>query len=154
MKIITTNKRAYFDYEILENYDAGIVLQGPEVKSIKAGKVDISGSYITFDKNQVPWLMNATIAPYPPAKGAQQNYDPTQSRRILLNKKEIHRLLGLSQTKGLTIIPLKLYNIKGLIKVEIGVARGKKKFDKRETIKAREDERKIKREIKYNKAVL
>lgn len=149
MKIIASNKRAYFDYEILENYDAGIILHGPEVKSIKAGKIDLSGSYITFDKNQVPWLINATVAPYPPAKGAQQNYDPTQSRRLLLNKKEINRLIGLSQTKGLTIIPLKVYNIKGFIKIEVGVTRGKKKFDKRETIKTREDDRKIQRDMKY-----
>lgn len=150
-KVITINKRAYFDYHVLENYLAGIVLQGPEVKSIKAGKIDLSGSYISFDKNQSPWLINVRVAPYPPASGIQKNYDPSQSRMLLLEKKEINRLLSALQTKGLTIVPLKVYNINGLIKVEIGVVRGKKMFDKKEIIKKREDKRKIEREIKYNK---
>lgn len=150
MKIITVNKRAHFDYEILETYEAGIVLQGPEVKSIKAGKIDLSGGYISFDKNQVPWLINVKIAPYPPAKGIQQNYDPTQSRKLLLNKKEISRLVGAIQTRGLTSIPLKVYNKNGYIKIEIGLGKGRKKIDKKELIKKREEERKIKEELKYH----
>lgn len=151
MKVITTNKRAYFDYQVLENYFAGIVLQGPEVKSVKAGKIDLSGGYVSFDKNQSLWLINTKIAPYPPASGVQENYNPGQSRLLLLKKKEVNNLLSASQTKGLTIIPLKVYNISGLIKIEIGVVRGKKMFDKKEIIKEREDKRKIEREIKYNK---
>jgi SsrA-binding protein len=146
-KLITTNKRAYFDYEVLESYEAGIVLQGPEVKSTKAGKIDLTGGYISFDKKQTPWLINIKIAPYPPAKGIQQDYNPKQSRRLLLNKKEISKIIGHSQNKGLTSIPLKVYNKNGFIKLEIGVVRGKRKFDKRETIKKRELERKINREI-------
>lgn len=146
-KIITINKRAYFDYEVLEKYDAGIILQGPEVKSTKAGKIDLTGGYISFDQKQIPWLINVKIAPYPPAKGIQQNYNPNQSRRLLLNKREILKIVGGSQNKGLTIIPLKVYNKNGFVKIEIGLARGKRKFDKRETIKRRELERKIHREI-------
>jgi len=146
-KLITINKRAYFDYEILESYEAGIALQGPEVKSAKAGKIDLTGGYISFDKKQTPWLINAKIAPYPPAKGAQQNYNPNQPRRLLLNKREISKIIGSSQNKGLTSIPLKVYNKNGFVKLEIGVVRGKRKFDKRETIKRREVERKINREI-------
>lgn len=146
-KLITTNKRAYFDYEVLESYEAGIVLQGPEVKSTKAGKIDLTGGYISFDKKQTPWLINVKIAPYPPAKGIQQDYNPSQSRRLLLNKKEISKIVGSSQNKGLTSIPLKVYNKNGYVKLEIGVVRGKRKFDKRETIKRRELERKMNREI-------
>ena len=146
-KPITTNRRAYFDYEVLETYEAGIVLQGPEVKSTKAGKIDLTGGYISFDQKQAPWLINVKIAPYPPAKNAQQNYNPSQSRKLLLNKKEISRILGGSQNKGLTIIPLKVYNNNGFVKIEIGLVRGKRKFDKRETIKRRELDRKMKREI-------
>lgn len=152
MKLITTNKRAYFDYEVLESYEAGIVLQGPEVKSAKAGRIDLTGGYISFDKKQTPWLINVKIAAYPPAKGVQQNYNPSQPRRLLLNKKEISRIIGSSQNKGLTSIPLRVYNKNGFIKLEIGVVRGKKRFDKREIIKTREDDRKIKRDMKYNKA--
>lgn len=146
---ITTNKKAYHNYEILETIEAGIVLSGAEVKSVKQGKIDLTGSYVTLDKNQIPWIINVNIAPYPPAKGDQQGYNPSQPRRLLLKKKEISSLIGKIKTKGLTIIPLKVYNKRGLIKVEIGIARGKKKIDKREEIKRKEIEKKIREEMKY-----
>jgi len=146
---ITINKKAYHNYEILESYEAGIILSGPEVKSAKQGKIDLSGGYVTLDNNQIPWIINISIAPYPPAKGAQENYNPSQSRKLLLRKKEISSLIGKIKTKGLTIIPLKVYNKKGFVKIEIGVARGKKKIDKREEIKKRDQERKIREELKF-----
>ncbi len=148
MKIITVNKKAYHNYEILETYQAGIVLSGPEVKSVKSGRIDLTGGYVTLDKEGNPWLINVKIAPYPPARMVQQNYDPTQSRKLLLKKKEISTLIGKGKMKGLTIIPLKVYNLHGFIKVEIGVVKGKKKIDKREEIKKREIERKIREEIR------
>ncbi|MBS4014401.1 MAG: SsrA-binding protein SmpB [Bacteroidetes bacterium] len=147
MKIITTNRRAQFDYEILDSIEAGIVLQGPEVKSVKLSKIDLSGGYLSFDRNQRPWLINVKIAPYPPAKGVQQNYNPTQARRLLLNKQEINKIIGQGQVKGLTTIPLKVYNKHGLIKIEIAIVRGKRNIDKRAVIKKRELDRKIKKEI-------
>ena len=138
----TFNKRASFDYEVLEKLDAGVVLTGPEVKSIKRGQIDLSGSYINIDQNQIPWLTNAKISPYPPARSAQQSYDPTRPRKILLKKKEILKIIA-QRTGGLTIVPLRVYNKGGLIKIEIAMSRGKKKFDKRESIKKRDVNRKI-----------
>ncbi len=147
--LIAENKRAYFDYEILETFEAGIVLSGPEVKAVKGGIVNLTGSYVNIDKAGIVWLTNMHIGPYPPAAGVQQNYNPTQPRKLLLRKKEIASLLGKSRIKGLTAIPLKVYTKGGLIKIEIGLCRGKKKWDKRETIKKREVERKIRQELKY-----
>jgi len=138
MSIIATNKKAYFDYEILETLEAGVVLSGPEVKSAKYGKINLAGSYVALDGAGTPWLINAHIAAYPPAQQVQRNYNPTQSRKLLLKKKEIINLIGKTKIKGLTLIPLKVYVKNGLIKIEIGLARGKKKWDKREAIKERE----------------
>ncbi len=146
--ILATNKKAYYDYEILESLEAGVTLSGPEVKSVKYGKIDLSGGYVTFDKNQIPWLTNINIAPYPPAKSAQQNYHPSQPRKLLLKKREASSLIGKAKAKGLTIIPLKVYTKGGIVKIEIGLARGKKKWDKREIIKKRELEKKIREEMK------
>lgn len=146
--VITTNKKAYFDYEILETYEAGIILTGPEVKSVKRGQINLTGGYVTIDKEGNPWLININIAPYPPAWQVQQNYNPTQSRKLLLKKKEINSLIGKSRMRGLTIVPLKCILKGGLIKIEIGLCRGKKKWDKREEIKKREIERKIRQILK------
>jgi len=143
-----TNKKAYFDYEILETLEAGIVLTGPEVKSVKRGQIDLSASYVNIDQAGIPWLINANVSPYPPAWQVQQNYQPDRSRKLLLKKEEIIKLATKIKTKGLTIIPLKVYNIGGLIKIQIGLARGKKKYDKREAIKRREVERKIRESLK------
>ncbi len=150
MPVITVNKKVYYDYNILETFEAGIVLSGPEVKSIKTGQVNLSGGYVTIDAKEIPWLINVHISPYPPAFAVQQNYNPTQNRKLLLHKKEIASLIGKKRTPGLTIIPLKIHNKKGLIKIEIGLAKGKKKWDKRETIKKREVKRKIQQALKRN----
>ncbi len=132
----TTNPRAYYDYEILETIEAGVVLEGHEVKAIKTGKVSIKGSYVKIF-NEEPFLVGAVISPYQPAN-TPKSYDPQRSRKLLLSKKEISKLIGLSQSQGLTLVPLKFYSKKGLIKLLVGVARGKKKYDKRETIKKKD----------------
>ena len=133
------NPKAGFDYEILETLEAGIVLKGYEVKSIKTGKVSIKGSYVKI-LNGEPFLVGATISPYQEAN-TPDDYDPQSSRKLLLSKKQISVLVGTSQAHGLTLIPLKLYDKKGFIKLLIGIARGKKKYDKRETIKKKDNAR-------------
>ncbi|MDA2922282.1 SsrA-binding protein SmpB [Patescibacteria group bacterium AH-259-L07] len=148
MPTITTNKRAYHDYEIIQTIETGIVLSGPEVKSVKSGNINLSGSYATIDKSGTPWIHNTTIAPYPPAAAIQQNYDPIRSRKLLLHKYEIASLIGKIKTARTTLIPLKVYTKKGLIKLEIGLARGKKKYDKREALKKRDVDKKIKKALK------
>ncbi|MEK7653294.1 MAG: SsrA-binding protein SmpB [Patescibacteria group bacterium] len=147
-KIILKNKEAAFSYELIDSFEAGLVLSGPEVKSVKNGRVSLKGSYISIDQSSEAWLVGAHIAPYLPAKGNQADYEPDRRRKLLLNKKEIHSLLGKGKQKGLTIIPLSVYTKRGLIKVEIALARGKSKVDKRETIKKREAQREIRRAMK------
>lgn len=134
-----SNSKAGFDYEILETIEAGIVLEGHEVKSIKTGKASIKGSYVKI-YNEEPFLVGATISPYQPAN-TPKNYDPQRSRKLLLSKNEISKFIGLSQSQGLTLIPLKFYDKKGKIKLLVGVAKGKKKYDKRETIKKKDTAR-------------
>lgn len=144
--ILASNKKALFDYEILEKYEAGLMLRGFEVKSVRNGQISLKGAYITFHNNKA-FLTNAHISLYKPA-GKMDDYDPTQSRAILLSKRELRYLQGKSQEKGLTIVPLSVYTKKRFIKVEIGVAQGKKKYDKRETIKKRDLDREIRRTLK------
>jgi SsrA-binding protein len=148
MANLTTNKQALHDYQVLEKLEAGIVLSGPEVKSVKAGQINLKGSYISVDNKSQVWLINAHIAPYRPAASVQANYDPNQNRKLLLRQKEIDYLRGKSKEKGLTILPISVYTKGSLIKLEIGVARGKKQYDKRETIKKREIDREIRRKLK------
>lgn len=148
MKVIATNKRARFDYEILETYEAGIVLTGPEVKSVKAGQVSIKEAFATVKGEEV-FLTNAHISPYKQAANIEQ--DPTRSRKLLLKKSEISSLIGKSKTQGLTLIPTKIYLKRGFVKVEIGLGRGKKLHDKRETIKRKDTQRDIQRELKSKK---
>ncbi len=136
MKEYATNPRAYFDYEILETIEAGIVLEGFEVKGIKSGRAQIKGTHIKILNNE-PYLIGATISPYQPAN-TPADYDPQRTRKLLLSKKQISALLGTSQAHGLTLIPLKLYDKRGRIKVLVGIARGKKKYDKREAIKKKD----------------
>lgn len=140
------NKKATFNFEILEKIEAGIALRGFEVKSIKTGQGSLLGSYVIVRGNEA-FLVEANIPPYQPAN-APDSYDPERLRKLLLHKKEIDTLLGAEKQKGLTIIPLSMYNKGGKIKVEIGIARGKKKHDKRETIKKRDVDRDIARELK------
>ncbi|MEK7162772.1 MAG: SsrA-binding protein SmpB [Patescibacteria group bacterium] len=148
MPIITTNKRAYFDYEILETYEAGIELKGFEVKSIKNGRINLAGSFAIIKNNQA-WLLNADIPAYQP-KNAPIDYDSKRTRRLLLNKSEIKNLIGRIQEKGLTLTPLKVYT-KGeneKIKIEIGLAKSRKKADKKELIKKRDAWREIRKYFK------
>ncbi len=154
MKIITENKKAGFDYEILDKWQAGIILTGPEVKSVKFGKINLTGSFVTLvfnEKNKKieVWLKNCHISPYPKAGYSQKNYEPTRPRKLLLNKNEIHFLIGKEKIKGLTILPLSVYIKNGLVKVEIALAKGRKKFDKREKIKKREIEKRIRQNLQY-----
>ncbi|MFA6421900.1 MAG: SsrA-binding protein SmpB [Candidatus Buchananbacteria bacterium] len=147
-KIFANNKEGLYNYEVVERFEAGIVLKGAEVKSVKGGRVSIKGSYIRIDANGEAWIINCNIAAYGPAKGNLQNYIPDKPRKLLLHKKELTSLIGKNKQKGLTIIPTCVYTKKGLIKVEIALARGKTMIDKREQIKKREAERQIKRTLK------
>jgi len=141
-----TNKKAYFDYEILETFEAGIKLLGFEVKSVKLGRISLNGAYAKIYNGEV-WLVNASISPFQ-EKNIFKEYDHQRPRVLLMHKKEISHLLGKIQEKSLTLVPLKIYNKKGKIKVELGLARSKKEFDKRNTIKKRETEREIRRKMK------
>lgn len=145
MKPLAENKKAYFSYTILEKYDAGISLIGQEVKSIKQGHINLMGSYVVIRGNEA-FLLGANVPPYQP-KNAPSDYDPQRTRKLLLTKEELKHLIGKTKEKGLTLVPLKVYTLKGNIKLEFGVARGKGKKDKRETIKRRETEREMKREM-------
>lgn len=146
MTVLSENRKAGFDYEILETYEAGMELLGFEVKAIKTGRCSLVGSFAVVKDNQV-WLLNANIPPYQ-AKNTPPSYQPNRTRRLLLKKQEIKELFGKISRSGLTLIPLKIYAKRGIIKALLGLARHKKKSDKRETIKKRETERDISRVIK------
>lgn len=146
MTTFAENKKARFDYEILDTLTAGISLTGQEVKSVRAGHLSLKGTYVTFHGKSA-FLTNANITAYKFA-GELPGYDPTRSRQLLLHKREIDYLRGKSEEQGLTIVPLNVYSKNRLIKVEIAVARGKHQFDKRETIKKRDENREIRRTLK------
>lgn len=143
---LATNKKALFDYTLLEKMEAGLVLTGPEVKSVRAGQISLKGAFITFHNNNA-FLTGAHISRYQPA-GKQLEYDPERSRRLVLHKREILYLQGKSQEKGLTIIPISVYTKNRFLKLQIAVAKGKKVFDKRETIKKRDTEKEMRRALK------
>lgn len=143
---IIENKKAYFDYEILEKFEAGLELKGLEVKALKKGKGSLAGSRVIIRGGEA-YVVGMDIPPYQP-KNTPTDYDPQATRRLLLNKKEIQYLGGKSQQQGLTLMPLEIYNKKDFVKLSFGVCRGLKKYDKREKIKEREVERKIEREMK------
>ena len=145
--MLIQNKKAHFDYEILEKLTAGIELFGFEVKSLRNRQGSLEGSYVTVRGGEA-YLMNANIPPFQP-NNTPKNYDPVRNRRLLLTKKEIVILEVIENKKGLTIIPISVYNKGRKIKVEIALVRGKKQFDKRETTKKRETEREIRRTLKY-----
>jgi SsrA-binding protein len=152
MKIIAENKKAYFNYKILEKFEAGISLIGQEVKSLKTRGVNLAGSYVVIKNGEVFWI-GARISPYQP-KNAPPDYNPERSRKLLLKKSEIRYLIGKSQQKGLTLIPLKVYTNnakKNRIKLEFALAKGKKIIDKREIIKKREIEKEIRRTLKWGR---
>ena len=153
MKILAENKKAYYNYEILEKFDAGISLFGQEVKSLKERGINLAGSYVVLKQStegrhtEVFWI-GAKIFPYQP-RNIGASYNPERSRKLLLKKSEIKYLIGESRQKGLTFIPLKIYTIRSSkIKLEFAIAKGKRKFDKRELIKKREIEREIRRTLK------
>jgi len=146
MKTYAENKKAYYNYKILEKFEAGMVLIGTEVKSIKSGRVNLAGSYVII-RNEEAYLIGSKIPPYQP-KNAPLDYNSERSRKLLLKKSEIKYLIGKSKQKGLTLMPLRVYTKRGKIKLEFGIVKGKKKFDKRELIKKRETEREIRRTMK------
>lgn len=146
MATLAYNRRALFDYSILEAYEAGILLAGYEVKSIRSGHLNLAGSYVTL-KDGEAYLINAYIPPYQP-KNAPADYDAARTRKLLLRKAEINSLVGKVKQKGLTLIPLRVYTKGSKLKLEFGLARGKKEFDKRATIIEREDKRKIDRALR------
>jgi SsrA-binding protein len=144
-KIIARNKRASRDYHILDRYEAGLVLTGPEVKSLRAGKVSIAEAFARVDRDEV-WLHGAHITPYDPA--GPWNGDPTRPRKLLLQRKQIRRLIGATQEKGLTLVPLDLYFRRGLAKLTLALARGKKLHDRREDLKRKAADREMERAMR------
>ena len=147
MSILAHNKKATFDYQILEDFEAGLVLNGAEVKSAKLGHISLQGSFVSIKKGEV-WLKKIHISSYKKAKLTQKNYDPERDRKLLLKNKEIDYLIGKTKEKGLTIIPISVYTTRRLVKVKIALVKGKKKFDKRQAIKKRDTVREIARKLK------
>ncbi|WP_405102849.1 SsrA-binding protein SmpB [Oceanobacillus sp. FSL H7-0719] len=148
-KAIAENKKARHDYFIEETYEAGIVLQGTEIKSLRLGRVNIKDAHARIDRKGEINLVNLHIAEY--EQGNRYNHDPTRSRKLLLHRKEIDKLIGLTQQQGYTLVPLKIYIKNGYAKVLIGLGKGKKKFDKREDLKKQQMKRDADRAIKeYN----
>lgn len=144
MKLLANNKKAYHDYFIEEKYEAGLSLLGSEVKSIKKGKVSIKESFISDRKGEM-FIYGMHVTPY--SQAYDKDIDPTRTRRLLLHKKEINKLIGKKTQAGYTVVPLKIYERDGLVKLELSLAKGKKQYDKRETIKAKDDKRKMDRAL-------
>jgi len=144
---LADNKRVLHDYAILEKFEAGLVLTGAEVKSAKGGRINLHGSFVIPKMGEL-WLTGVNIAPYLPAKTTQPSYDPARDRKLLLKFGELSHLFGKIKEKGLTLVPLSVYTRHRLIKVEIGLARGKTKHDKRETLKKRELNREIRSSLR------
>ena len=144
--IIAKNPTAYHNYEIIDKLEAGIVLYGTEIKSIRTGKVNLKDSYATIEKNGEIYVYSMHISPYD--HGNIYNKDPMRPKKLLLNKSVIHKLIGMTTLKGYTLVPIKLYFKGNFIKMELGVGKGKKLFDKREDLKKKEADRKIERYLK------
>ena len=148
IKTVVTNRKAYHNYHIGESVEAGIVLTGTEIKSIRAGRVSLGDAYVKPEGGEL-WLLNAHIARY--EAGSYMSHEPTRSRKLLLHRKEIDSLAGKIQEKGLTLVPLKLYIKDSIAKLEIALAKGKKLYDKREAIARRQTDREIGRAIKRHR---
>jgi SsrA-binding protein len=148
MKVISQNRKAYHDYSIEESFEAGLALTGTEIKSIRAGRVNLKDGYARPQSGEL-WLYNVHIARYEP--GSRANHEPTRPRKLLLHRRQINELADKVTQRGYTIVPLKLYLKKGVAKVEIGLARGKKLYDKRESIAQREAEQRMDRALKLAK---
>ncbi len=142
-KIIATNRKAFHNFSILETYEAGLVLRGTEVKSLREAQVNFKDCYATIDNNEA-WLIGCYISPY--HHGSDANHEPDRKRKLLLHKREIARLLGKVAERGLTLVPLRLYFKDGRAKIELGLARGKKLHDKRATLRERESRREMEKE--------
>jgi len=146
-KLIAQNRKARYEYSILDTVEAGIVLQGTEIKSIRAGRINLKDGYASIRNGEI-FLNNVHIAPF--EQGNQFNHDPVRTRKLLMKKKQIDRLVGEVKQGGVTLIPLKVYIKNGFAKVLIGLAKGKKQYDKRETIKRRDQDRQLRRAVKDN----
>ena len=146
VKVLATNRKASFEYFLHERFEAGLVLQGSEIKSIRAGQISIQESYIDIENGQQAWLLEAHIAPYEQAN--RFNHDPTRKRRLLLHKKQIRELWNNVRIKGMTIVPIRVYLKEGRAKIEIALAKGKKAYDKRATIAKRDEARSAERETR------
>ncbi|HOU41057.1 MAG TPA: SsrA-binding protein SmpB [Promineifilum sp.] len=145
VKVIFNNKRANFDYELLERFEAGLVLTGTEIKSIRANHVSLQRSYVQPRGDEL-WLLEANISPY--EHGNRENHEPTRPRKLLLHRREINRILTNLAQKGLTVVPTRLYLKGGRAKVEVALARGKRKFDKRADIARRDSDRQVERALR------
>jgi len=145
VKVIYNNKRANFDYELLERFEAGLVLTGTEIKSIRANHVSLQRSYVQPRGDEL-WLLEANISPY--EHGNRENHEPTRPRKLLLHRREINRILTQLAQKGLTVVPTRLYLKGGRAKVEVALARGKRKVDKREDIARRDADRQVERALR------
>jgi SsrA-binding protein len=145
IKIIAKNKRASFDYHLLEKFEAGLVLTGTEIKSIRAHQVNLRRSYVQARGGEL-WLIEAHISPY--VHGNIQNHDPVRPRKLLLHRREIKRIIDQMQQKSLTIVPTKLYLRNGRAKIEIALAQGKKKHDKRQSLAKKDDQRRMERALR------
>ena len=148
-RIVATNRRARHEYEILETFEAGLVLRGTEVKSLRTGQVNFKDSYATV-RNSELWLLGCHISPY--SHGTDANHDPERDRKLLLHRREIRRLTGKIAERGLTVVPLKLYFKAGRAKIEIGLARGKKLHDKRATLRERETRREMDKAVRAGRS--
>ena len=145
-KDLAYNKRAVFDYDLLEKFEAGLSLLGTEVKSVRAGHMSLRGAFVTIHNGEAI-LTNATIPPWQVAN-TEENYDPTRPRRLLLKKAEIEHLVGSNQTQGLTIVPIRVYSKRSKLKLEIALAKGKRKFEKKEAKKERDIKRDVDRMLR------
>jgi SsrA-binding protein len=145
IKVVAQNRRATHDYELLDRYEAGLVLTGTEIKSIRSHKVNLQQSWVQHQDGEL-WLVDAHIAPY--EHGNRENHDPVRPRKLLLNKREINKLVGLLTEKGFTIVPTRLYLKDGRAKLEIAPGRGKKLFDKRAAIARRDADRQVERALR------
>lgn len=148
VKNVAVNRKAYHDYSILDTYEAGLALKGTEVKSLREGKVSLRESFAQFENNEL-YLMNMHISPY--AFGNIFNVDPKRKRKLLLHKREIYRLKGQVQEKGLTLVPLRIYFKRGYAKIELALAKGKKLYDKRRALAEKDAQREMEKEIKNKK---
>ena len=147
-KLVATNKKAFHEYFILEKIEAGISLLGTEVKAIREGRLNLKDSYAMVQSGEM-FLFNCHISPY--SHGNRENHDPLRKRKLLLHEREVQKLIGKTQEKGLTLVPLRVYLKRGRVKVELGVARGKKLIDKRETERRKEADREAKAAMKYRR---